>query len=887
MGRRRIGSAVTVTAALAVCGALSLSLPAAAGAFGVPLAAVPSAAAAKAKKKAKQVTVKVSVTNTTQKGVVDAKKLKVVVAASGKTTATVRVKVGRTTGITRTVKLAFKKKGSRRVSLSLSKTGLATLKACGAPKVVIEVAYGRKKVSRSRTLTKHASFCPAPKPIEKPGPKPVPIDPGSVDTTVCDPATGDPIDQTRCLLPFPDDYYTKADPSTPTGRRLDLSPAQMPRNRSGSLIAADPYNLNDGFSPNSPIVTRVDGLDSKAALDASGIAPQTNMGASLNAGQPVMVLNAATGEQQLIWSEIDLSTSDPSKRLLIIHGGKVLKENTRYIVVLRNLKDANGQALTPTGWFQRFRDDTVPADAPAGVKARQAQMEGIFSTLGGFGIARSSLYRAWDFTTASEQNLTERVLKMRDDAYGQLGDTNLADLNPQGAAPQVTVTSVKDYTPSESHYVLRRVKGTIKVPCYMGFTTVAGDTAPNCAPGTLMHYGPDGLPAQATTPGGAPAYFDAPFTCMVPRAGVDSPDMATDKRAIIYGHGLLGDASEVEANRDEPGMLTNVMCASDWIGLSGGDITTVVTLLPDMNKFRTLADRSQQGLLDFMYLGRWMISQDSDPAHPGLNDTAAFKPTTGKVEDATQPLYYVGGSQGGIMGGALTAVDPDFTRSVLIVPAIGYATLLYRSVDFNKFLSTFRFGYPDPMDQQVILSLIQTLWDRGEGGGYALHMTTDTLPNTPPHKVVLVEGFGDHEVSNVQTETEARTINAVIRGEDQYNLDPGRSSDLTPFYGIPREPLAAFQAPGGYQGDATFVPIDIGPVRGTPGNFAGTNPNPTFNQPPVEPTDTQAGDGQNPHTVASRSAASLGIVFDFLKPTGGVTDTCSGKPCYAGGWTGP
>jgi len=162
-------------------------------------------------------------------------------------------------------------------------------------------------------------------------------------------------------------------------------------------------------------------------------------------------------------------------------------------------------------------------------------------------------------------------------------------------------------------------------------------------------------------------------------------------------------------------------------------------------------------------------------------------------------------------------------------------------------------------------------------------MTSDTLPDTPAHKVVLVEGYGDHEVSNVQTETEARTINAKLRTPA---LDPGRSLDVEPFYGITPEPLGSFTQVGGYQGDATFVPIDIGPVRGTPGNFAGTNPNPPYNQPPIEPTDTQANDGQNPHTVASRSAASLGIVFDFLKPTGGVTDTCSGKPCYAGGWTG-
>jgi len=885
--RRGRGRAIVVAAALATCGAMTL--PAAAGAFGLPAGPAPATAtAAKAKakkKKAKPVSVKVTVTNTTQKGVVTAKKLKVRVAATGKVAATVRVRVGKTTGITKTVKLSFKRKASRSVSLALTSKGLAKLKACGSPKLVVEVTYGKKKASKSRTLSKHGGYCTPPV-VTPPGPKPPvtpPVDPPVDPGPDCDPASADPVDQTRCLLPFPSNYYTTPDASTATGLRLNLADAQMPHNVSRGTIGAAPYNRNDGFSPNSPIVTRVPGLESKAALDASGIAPQTDMGRSLDPDQSVMVLNAETGEQQLIWTEVDVSTADLSKRTLLIHGGKVFQEATRYIVVLRNLKDAAGQPLAATGWFKDFRDNSVPAGAPANVKARQASMEEIFTKLSGFGVARSSLYRAWDFTTASEQNLTERVLKMRDDAYAQLGDTDMDDMIPTGLAPQATVKDVKEYTTSESPYVLRRVRGTIKVPCFMGFKTVNGGTAANCAPGTEMTYGPDGLPTQATTPSGAPAFYDAPFTCMVPRAAINSPEMATNKRAIIYGHGLLGDASEVEANRDEPGMLTNVMCASDWIGLSESDITTVVTLLPDMNKFRTLADRSQQGLLNFMYLGRWMISQ----AAGGLNDTAAFQPTSGKVEDASQPLYYVGGSQGGIMGGALTAVEPDLNRSVLIVPAIGYATLLYRSVDFNKFLGTFRSGYPNPIDQQIILSLIQTLWDRGEGGGYALHMTSDHLRDTPAHKVVLIEGYGDHEVSNVQTETEARTINAVIRGEDQYNLDPGRSLDVVPFYGIPREPLASFTAPGGYQGDATFIPIDIGPVRGTPGNWAGSNPNPPYNQPPIEETDAAANDGKNPHTVASRSAASLGIVFDFLTPNGGVGDTCDGKPCYAGGWTGP
>ena len=54
------------------------------------------------------------------------------------------------------------------------------------------------------------------------------------------------------------------------------------------------------------------------------------------------------------------------------------------------------------------------------------------------------------------------------------------------------------------------------------------------------------------------------------------------------------------------------------------------------------------------------------------------------------------------------------------------------------------------------------LWDRSDPNGYAHHMTTDPLPNTPPHKVLLHLAFGDHQVANVATEVEARTIGASI-----------------------------------------------------------------------------------------------------------------------------
>src|SRR5438067_13846538 len=59
----------------------------------------------------------------------------------------------------------------------------------------------------------------------------------------------DSLDQALCLLPFPNDYFTRPDPSTPTGLRVDILPVEMPR--VGGVKPIDPteWNRQDGFSP--------------------------------------------------------------------------------------------------------------------------------------------------------------------------------------------------------------------------------------------------------------------------------------------------------------------------------------------------------------------------------------------------------------------------------------------------------------------------------------------------------------------------------------------------------------------------------------------------------------------------------------------------------------
>ena len=55
------------------------------------------------------------------------------------------------------------------------------------------------------------------------------------------------------------------------------------------------------------------------------------------------------------------------------------------------------------------------------------------------------------------------------------------------------------------------------------------------------------------------------------------------------------------------------------------------------------------------------------------------------------------------------------------------------------------YAYPDKMDQQLVFALIQMVWDRAEADGYALHMTTDPLPDTPTHQVMEQVAYSDDD----------------------------------------------------------------------------------------------------------------------------------------------
>jgi len=660
----------------------------------------------------------------------------------------------------------------------------------------------------------------------------------------------DSLDPARCLLPWPNDYFTKRDRHSATGRRLALTNAEMPRNVRGVPIGASDYRRSNGFSPGQTIVTRVPGLDTEAAFRRTGAVPITDIGRYRARRAPIVVIDARSGRRHPIWAELDANATARRHVALLIHPAINFREGHRYIVALRRLRDTRGRRLHARRAFRVYRDG-IPTRSPS-VRRRRAHMERLFRELRHAGIRRRGLYVAWDFTVAGRRSLAGRLLSIRDRAFRALGDRDLRDLAPSGRAPRFSVESVQTFAPcgvdgcqaGEDDALARRVDGSFRVPCFLNRR--------GCPPGSRFRLSRRGLPLRL--PGNA---YRARFICLVPR----SVSGVRPGRPLMYGHGLFGGAQEILS-----GGLTRltarsrtVTCATDWRGMSREDLPNVATILPELSRFPTLVDRTQQGMLNFLFLGRLMI-------HPrGFASSPAFRDASGPLI-GTRRLFFAGGSQGGILGGALTAVAPDFTRAALIVPGMNFSVLITRSIDFDTFAAVNYPAYPDELSRPLIQSLLQVLWDRSDPDGYAWHMTRDPYRGTPRHVVLLHEAFGDHQVANVTTETEARTIGARLR---RPALDPGRSRDRRPFYGIRRVPR--YPWPG-----SALVVWDVGPLRA---GGLGTPPPPLGNVPPRL--------GADPHGLTAREAAAGDQFSAFLRVGGGVVDVCAGRPCHAAGWTGP
>lgn len=616
------------------------------------------------------------------------------------------------------------------------------------------------------------------------------------------------LDGGRCLLPFPNDQLTIADATTDTGRRVAMKPAWVPAPTGGPAFDPTEWNRQDGFSPGSAI------LLSQGAIDPtqSGLPPLTDIGASLEADSPIYVVDLTDGTRWPVWAEVDTHAPAGPERALVIRPARNFLDGHRYAVGIGPMRDGQGQPIEAPAAFKVFRDELPTAHRR--VEEQRASSEEAIAAVVEAGMDRSTLHLAWTFTVASTRNLAERIIHMRDETLD----------GPAGAVPADFTVTGSTYNQAEG---VTRVDGTFEVPLYL-----TGDGTP----GNVLEYGDDWLPERNGT-------WTAPFTCSVPDSASQTP-----ARAALYGHGLLGTGSQANSGyvRAVAREHNIVFCGTDWSGMSASDFGNIATILQDLSQFPELADRTQQGLLNFLVLGRLMTLAD------GLVDDPAFQDDGGEpLIDTAGGLHYYGLSQGGIMGGALVAVSDEITRGVLGVPGMNYSTLLERSVDFDPFFDLLAAKYSSPLDRIIMLGVIQMQWDRGEANGYANHVTADPLPGTPASEVLLQVAYGDHQVSQFAADVMARTYGAATNDPP---LAPGRLPGFVePLWGIER--------------------IETWPHAGSAITYwdSGTPVPPYTNQPPRE--------GEDPHGDPRSDPDARVQISEFLKPDGVVVDVCEGTFC--------
>jgi hypothetical protein len=555
----------------------------------------------------------------------------------------------------------------------------------------------------------------------------------------------DPLAPSYCAFPYPNDYYTVADGGTVTGRRLALPEEIMPPTRAGQRSTPDAFNEMDGFSPGIAAMTHLPGAT------VTGLATPDTIADSRLEDSPTVILNAETGELVPHWVDRDEWVVQAKTRIeagedrpdfpsltrsleelreeqaMMLRPAVRLDDATRYIVAFRDVVDGEGALVPPSPGFQALRDD-VPADEDADViESRRAHFEDIFTILADAGVARGDLQIAWDFTTASRENNTSAMLHIRDDAFAKY---------PDGVP--YTVEVITD-TPMEG--MACRLEITFDVPLYM----TGGET------GELLNLGEDGMPEQNGTYPYAAAMF-------VP---VTATEEGTPAPLVAVGHGQLGAKEQVFGYRELWADYNLAGFGLDHKGFSSDDVPTVVqSILGDLSTFRRIPERMHQGHLNFLMAMR-TLSREAEDAGSTLNETLQ-NDCGGAVLDGTK-RYYFGGSQGGILGAVIMALNLDIERGLLAVPGQSYNLLLNRSVNFDAYAGSLydRYGW-NALHMQMNLALIQGLWDRAEPTGYSSYIRTNRLPGTPPHDVLIQVSKADHQVTNLGAHIMARSIGGVV-----------------------------------------------------------------------------------------------------------------------------
>jgi hypothetical protein len=550
---------------------------------------------------------------------------------------------------------------------------------------------------------------------------------GGGDPDLATPAQCNPLGGVNCITPWPSGIY-EVDATNATGRQLDVPAGALPTNIDGIAIEPTRFNLRDGFSSSAPMI-----MAFETGVDPANLVPSTDIGASLTAASPTVVIDMATGELVPHFAEVDAAATDrPAEQALYIRPAVMLKGSTRYAVAIkRTLKARGGAELAiPEGFASILSGERTSHALLERVRPRY---DAIFASLAAHGITPADLVTAWDFTTASRASVRADLVAAR--------DATLAASGTDGANLAFTVAT---NVPTSDPLIAARIDGEYDAPLFL-------NNGGNPGGASQLLRDANGLPAPS-------GLYRAPFTAIIPQCALDSP---TPVPMVIYGHGLLGDSGQVASAgmRAAAAGVCMVAVGTDMRGMSDIDVPNVALALNDVNNGGLIFDTLLQGMANHVALVQLAR---------GAMATDLFVDTGGASIVDPDRFFYYGISQGGIMGTTVCAIDPVIERCVLQVGAINYSLMLERSLDWPLYGQIVEGAYPDALDVALILNLMQHEWDRTEPTSVADIIVGEGFPGTPTKQVFMQIAIGDVEVANIASEYQARTMGIPVLTPSPY-----------------------------------------------------------------------------------------------------------------------
>lgn len=538
-----------------------------------------------------------------------------------------------------------------------------------------------------------------------------------------------PLANGTCTLPFPSNFYTAADPASPTGIKVDLKGnlfSSAVENASQNLSSADIYRGATGFSASAPVMIDIGQPFSTANLPVDG-------------GNTVRVINLTQGSNVAIRTgRFDYAQNkrfdNPANIIEIFPRSRFQFGDTFVAVVTRNLTDPAGNPVAVAPGIAELiaGEATWPGAAP---------MMETLNTLQYYGIPADQIVSFTEFTITDEAT--------NNDPLFDLVDQTAANSHPVRNL-RTTQINVWPYAAS--------VTGQIRLDDFRSEN------------GAIDFH----QPVQ-------PKHYWADFILMLPIASLYG-----SAPVAIYGHGLgtikesmLATVAYPNAAKGIASIVIDQPNHGSRARDDGGNLQDILN--PDnILRVTSIVTQSTLDMVSVLKaLQTSLATLDVIPARNNWWTRLWYRGGINTPDIDSNNIVYQGTSMGGVLGTSFVATAPDVRQAFLQVTGVGISNILTHSILFESF--GFENLLPDVAtagEAALFIQAIQQSVDHGDAINFA-HYVRNPVYGREPRGLVVQYGIGDEVVFNASSEALAELVDLPLSGRV---LEPVEFLNTSPGY---------------------------------------------------------------------------------------------------------